>query len=95
MILIKKRFEKEFGADLIKCDAITWYRSAKACHDMKLNHNHICFGFSPNIENPDKVKVVHDKSEHYEIHYLNKYEHALFMFEPVAKKIMGKLDTRY
>ena len=89
----RKRFEKEFGADLIECDAITWYRSAKTCHDMKLNHKHICFGFEANKENPDEVKVIHDKPEHYEIYYLDKYDHALFMFEPVAKKIMEIIDS--
>lgn len=88
----KERFEKEFGADLIECDGIIWYRSAKANHDLKLNHRHICFGFSPNPSNPDEVKVVHDKPDHYEIYHLKEYEHALFMFEPVAKKIMDIID---
>lgn len=86
----RKRFEKEFGVNLIECDAITWYCSVKTCHEFK--HKHICFGFSPNKENPDKVKVVHDKPEHYEVYYLNKYDHALFMFEPVAKSIMDIID---
>ena len=89
----QERFEKEFGADLIECDAIVWYRSAKACHDLKLNHRHVCFGFSPNEENPDEVKVVHDKPDHYEIYHLKEYEHALFMYEPVAKKIIEIVDS--
>lgn len=88
-------FEKEFGVDLIECNAIEWYRSAKACHDFKLNHHHIRFWYEPNKDEPGKVKVKHDKTKTpdlYEIQYGNGYDHALHTNEPVSKAIIDIID---